>query len=226
MIFLKDEGEKAMKEALKIKKLGQYKKLGFVALTLLAMVEKTYAQNLAALPYKAMPAATAGEARPVAAWYKFCERFEHECDVDPSEEEFITLDAQNWTLLQNVNAQVNRQIKPITDEEHWGVVDRWSFPNDGSGDCEDYQLLKRQKLVAAGLSRRSLRMTVVIDEKGEGHAVLMARTTRGDLILDNKTDRVMHWHETGYVYVKREGHGDARWVSLGGAISPVMTANR
>ena len=29
-------------------------------------------------------------------------------------------------------------------------------------------------------------MTVVIDEQGEGHAVLMVRTDRGDFILDNK----------------------------------------
>jgi predicted transglutaminase-like cysteine proteinase len=209
-----------MIKALKIKKMG------FVALSLLAMTEKIYAQNLASLPYKTMPAASVGEARPVAAWYKFCERFEQECAVDALEEEFIALNAQSWILLQTINGQVNRQIKPLTDEEHWGVVDRWSFPEDGSGDCEDYQLLKRQKLVAAGLSRRSLRMTVVIDEKGEGHAVLMARTNKGDLILDNKTDRIMHWHETGYVYVKREGHNDMRWVSLGGAISPTMTANR
>ena len=94
----------------------------------------------------------------------------------------------------------------MTDKEHWGVVDSWDFPDDGYGDCEDYQLLKRKLLAEHGLSRRAMRMTVVIDEQGEGHAVLMVRTDRGDYILDNKPMRVLPWEQTGYVFVKREGH--------------------
>jgi predicted transglutaminase-like cysteine proteinase len=69
-------------------------------------------------------------------------------------------------------------------------------------------------------------MTVVIDEIGEGHAVLMVRTNRGDYILDNKTTAVLRWEDTGYVYVKREGQDSTTWVSLGGVASPVATANR
>ena len=71
-----------------------------------------------------------------------------------------------------------------------------------------------------------MRMTVVIDEKGEGHAVLMVRTDRGDFVLDNKTSAVLPWHQTGYVYIKREGQNGSAWVSLGGATSPTVTANR
>ena len=52
-------------------------------------------------------------------------------------------------------------------------------------------------------------MTVVIDEKGEGHAVLTLITSRGDLILDNKTNAVLPWTQTGYTFVKRESQ-DAR----------------
>ena len=61
-----------------------------------------------------------------------------------------------------------------------------------------------------------MRMTVVIDELNEGHAVLMIRTDRGDYILDNKTNAVLPWDETGYVYVKREGQDSMAWTSLGG----------
>ena len=61
------------------------------------------------------------------------------------------------------------------------------------GDCEDFQLLKRRMLVERGLSRRAMRMTVVIDELGEGHAVLTVRTDRGDYILDNKTSGGVAW---------------------------------
>ncbi len=56
-----------------------------------------------------------------------------------------------------------------------------------------------------GLPRRALRMTVVIDDIGEAHAVLMVRTDRGDLILDNKTNAVLSAPNTGYTYIKREG---------------------
>jgi predicted transglutaminase-like cysteine proteinase len=121
---------------------------------------------------------------------------------------------------------VNKRIKPITDQEHWGVVDRWDFPNDGEGDCEDYQLLKRKILARAGLPRRAMRMTVVIDEEGQGHAVLTVRTSRGDFVLDNKHDAVLTWDQTPYTYVKRESQAGTGWVSLGGVASPTATANR
>ncbi len=106
------------------------------------------------------------------------------------------------------------------------MEDRWDFAEDGYGDCEDYQLVKRKLLVEAGFPRRALRMTVVIDELGEGHAVLMVRTDRGDYILDNKTDAVLPWHKTGYTYIKREGNSGTASASFGRQASPVMTANR
>jgi predicted transglutaminase-like cysteine proteinase len=138
----------------------------------------------------------------------------------------VALTPRLWQIIVTVNARVNGMIKPLTDQDHWGVPDIWDFPHDGAGDCEDYQLLKRKLLVEAGLPRRAMRMTVVLDERGEGHAVLMIRTDRGDFILDNKIASVRPWHETGYVYIKREGQDGLTWTSLGGATSPVTTANR
>jgi predicted transglutaminase-like cysteine proteinase len=69
-------------------------------------------------------------------------------------------------------------------------------------------------------------MTVVIDEEGAGHAVMMVRTSRGDFILDNKRNAILPWHKTGYVYIKREGDEGMTWASLGGRTSPTMTANQ
>jgi predicted transglutaminase-like cysteine proteinase len=184
------------------------------------------AQTLAALPAPSIPAAAAGVTRPVQAWTQMCERQPAECAVDTGEQPTIALTRQTWQLLVTVNAKVNTAVKPLTDDDHWGVADLWSLPEDGYGDCEDYQLLKRQLLVEAGFPRRALLMTVVIDEKGEGHAVLMARTDRGDFILDNKVQSVLPWHQTGYIFVKREGQNGPGWTSLGGATSPVTTANR
>ncbi len=100
------------------------------------------------------------------------------------------------------------------DHERWREGDWWSLPQDGSGDCEDYQLLKRELLVKAGLPSRALRMTVAFDEQNEGHAVLMVRTSRGDFILDNRRDEVLPPTRTGYTYVKREGQDGSGWISL------------
>ena len=175
------------------------------------------AQSYAALPRTADPAEIVGEARPLAAWAEFCRRVPAECAVSPSEPATVQLNAKVWQTIVSVNRSVNGSLRAVTDEEHWGVADRWDIPGDGAGDCEDFQLLKRQMLVREGLPRRAMRMTVVIDEKGEGHAVLMIRTSRGDLILDNKTNAVQPWYETGYLFVKRESQDRIGWVSLGGA---------
>ena len=196
---------------------------------LLAGSSAAGAQSYASLPKSGTVGAldATGGSRPVLAWSKFCETNAAECDVNPAESATINLNGRTWRALNNVNRSVNSSIKPRTDQEHWGVVDRWDIPTDGYGDCEDYQLLKRKILVEQhGFPHRALRMTVVIDEQGEGHAVLMARTDEGDLILDNKRGAILPWHETGYVYVKREGQDGRSWVSLGDRSSPITTANR
>ncbi|MGX7707152.1 transglutaminase-like cysteine peptidase [Methylobacterium sp. Gmos1] len=197
-----------------------------VAAGLLASANGAGSQTLAALPSVTIPAATVGEARPVPAWTEFCARYASECAVDVSEPAQVTLTPRLWQTVTGINRQVNTSLRAVTDMEHWGTPDRWDLAEDGSGDCEDFQLLKRKLLAQAGLPRRAMRMTVVIDEKGEGHAVLMLRTDRGDLVLDNKTSAVLPWHKTGYTFIKREGDEGARWVSLGRAVSPVVTANR
>jgi predicted transglutaminase-like cysteine proteinase len=167
-----------------------------------------------------------GKAGPTPAWIKFCEQQPQECAVDLSEPDMIALDQQIWDTIIQINEKVNGTILSVADQDHWGVVDRWDYPDDGLGDCEDIQLLKRKLMVEAGLPRRALRMTVAIDEEGAGHAVLMVRTDFGDFILDNKKDAVLPWQETGYGYIKREGNDSLEWVWLGDQTAPVVTANR
>jgi predicted transglutaminase-like cysteine proteinase len=150
----------------------------------------------------------------LVGWLSFCEREPGECAVDTTEPEAILLTDAIKNVIDAVNKRVNRSIKPMSDQDHWGVVDHWDLPTDGYGDCEDYQLLKRKLLVEAGLPRRALRMTVVIDETNAGHAVLMVRTDQGDFILDNRTTDIRDWSEIGYDFVKRESGNSVGWVSL------------
>ncbi len=178
------------------------------------------------LPVRSDAILSAGQAGPTPAWVAFCKQMPDECTLDRSEPAIISLDPQVWKLIVEVNERVNSRILPVTDQDHWGVADRWDYPDDGLGDCEDIQILKRRLLIEAGLPRRALRMTVVVDELGAGHAVLMALTDRGDYILDNKRGAVLPWQETGYRYVKREGSESAAWVWLGNQAAPIVTATK
>jgi predicted transglutaminase-like cysteine proteinase len=208
------------------------KSVAVAALTVLATAFSSTLPNaqtvasLPALPAPATLAAPVGAARPIAAWVTFCERYAAECAINANEPTRIALTPATWSLITTVNGRVNTRIKPVTDLDHWGSADRWDLAEDGSGDCEDFQLLKRKLLAEAGLPRRAMRMTVVIDEKGEGHAVLTLITDRGDFILDNKTNTVHGWRQTGYTFIKRESQDVQAWVSLGRVTSPVTTANR
>jgi predicted transglutaminase-like cysteine proteinase len=186
------------------------------------------AQTLALLPPPSGSVPTGNHPiAPVPGWFRFCQQRPDECVVNPAEPATITLTSQAWETLTRVNRQVNAAIRPMTDREHWGVEDIWGLADDGYGDCEDYQLVKRKRLVATGFPRRALRMTAVIDGDGEPHAVLMVRTDRGDFILDNKRNSILPWRRTGYVYLQREGGTGAAWVALSGAFaSPVATAGR
>jgi predicted transglutaminase-like cysteine proteinase len=201
----------------------------FAAFVVSCCMLGTAAEAQMSLPLPA-PSALLGQggtAKPTMGWVHFCEEYPSECVVNAAEPAVITLNAKVWQTLVRVNRQVNAAIKPLSDADHWGVEDRWDFAEDGYGDCEDYQLLKRRFLVAAGLPRRALRMTVVVDEDGLGHAVMMVRTDRGEFILDNKRNAVLPWNQTGYTYVKREGDAGSVWASLGGAVSsPIATAGR
>jgi predicted transglutaminase-like cysteine proteinase len=180
----------------------------------------------AALPQPSDAIVSGGSAGPTLAWAEFCKSQPQECVVDLSETAVLSLNQELWFTILRVNERVNRTILAVTDQEHWGVVDRWDYPDDGLGDCEDIQLLKRKLLIEAGLPRRAFRMTVVLDEQGMGHAVLMVRTSHGDFVLDNKRDAVLAWQETGYHYVKREGENGSTWVWLGSQITPTVTANK
>ena len=149
-------------------------------------------------------------------WIDFCIEYKPECKTRPSMPRDVVLTSKAWSDMVKVNLWVNQTIKPETDMDHWGVVERWSYPSDGYGDCEDYVLLKRRMLMRAGWPREALLITVVRDKNDEGHAVLTVKTNRGEFVLDNQTNRVLSWNRTGYQFIKRQSQSDPnKWVSLG-----------
>jgi predicted transglutaminase-like cysteine proteinase len=175
----------------------------------------------------AIPAAKAASEHPIfmsvsggirapIGWIEFCSEYAPECEIKPLEPRDVVLTAKAWKEMARINRWVNDTIKPITDLEHWGVVERWNYPDDGYGDCEDYVLLKRRMLMQAGWPRQALLVTVVRDKRGDGHAVLTVKTDRGEYVLDNQNEEILLWTETGYRFVKRQSQRDPNvWVSLG-----------
>ena len=163
--------------------------------------------------------------RPPIGWIEFCATHSAECVTTPTTPRDVVLTAKAFNDLVRVNKWVNDAIKPMTDLEHWGVIEKWSYPDDGYGDCEDYVLLKRRLLISAGWPREALLITVVRDKKDEGHAVLTVKTDRGEFILDNQADDVLPWSNTGYRFVKRQSQHDPNvWVAIGDPRPALLTA--
>lgn len=199
-----------------LRRARQAASLALVGTILMLGGANTRAHAHLTLPDGAPAPEASGPVGAIAGWTEFCRRLPEECTLDVAQPAAIPLTVAVWRTLRSVNRRVNARIRPITDQAHWGVVDRWDFPDDGFGDCEDYQLLKRRMLAERGLSRRALLMTVVIDETNAGHAVLTVRTDHGDFILDNKTDAIRPSRRTGYSFIKRAGQDGQAWVSLEG----------
>lgn len=126
----------------------------------------------------------------------------------------IALDQGLWDELLAINARYNAEILPVSDDDLYQVAEFWTYPN-GAGDCEDYVLAKRRELMDAGWPASILLIAVVRQANGAGHAVLMVRTDRGDLVLDNQNGKILTWSETPYSYIKRQSQADTgQWVDL------------
>jgi predicted transglutaminase-like cysteine proteinase len=145
----------------------------------------------------------------------FCKSHRGDCAVNRNVAEVMPLDEQRWAQLVDTNNLINTAVTPVTDIEYYHQDEVWAYPTNGYGDCEDYALAKRKALIADGWNPSTLLMTVVRERDGAGHAVLMVRTDRGDLVLDNQDGRVLVWNQTPYQYLKRQSQADAgRWVDL------------
>ncbi|WP_127524184.1 transglutaminase-like cysteine peptidase [Mesorhizobium sp. Z1-4] len=147
--------------------------------------------------------------------YEFCQQVPVECRQVTQARQPVELTRKLWAKIVDVNNLVNTMVAPRTDREIWGVEERWSYPTKGIGDCEDYVLEKRRLLMKAGIPAGNLMITVVRQPNGDGHAVLTARTSLGDFVLDNLEPRVLAWTDTEYRYLKRQSDQNSGvWVSI------------
>lgn len=155
-----------------------------------------------------------GAALPPLGFVRFCGRTPTACESDRNRTSRLHMTGDRWRMAYRVNSFVNARIDPVSDEELYGEAEYWAYPAD-AGDCEDYALLKQLYLERLGFSRSALLLTVVLDEKHEGHALLTLATDEGDFILDNRNNEIRNWANTDYTFLKRQSqHNPRQWVSL------------
>jgi predicted transglutaminase-like cysteine proteinase len=169
---------------------------------------------LAGAAHGGSPMITGGLTSQPIGHYEFCKANPGECSVRPRDAGPERFTESLWGEIGVINAEVNHSIRPMNDFDIYGKDEVWAFP-DGVGDCEDYVLVKRRMLNERGIALSNLLITVVRKPDGEGHAVLTVRTDTGDFILDNLTDTVRPWTETGYRFLKRQAADHTgRWVTI------------
>ena len=131
---------------------------------------------------------------PHFAHILFCARNPSECQ-DNHGQSVVTLTPERLKELAALNRKINRTIRGRNDDGSNLNGDLWQV-NVKSGDCEDFALTKRSKLVSMGWSSRALRIATAVTRSGEGHAVLIVRTDRGDLVLDNRVNTIKYFDRT------------------------------
>ena len=120
---------------------------------------------------------------------------------------------QELALVKKINTQVNSSVKPASDRGQFRSGDYWSLPTASGGDCEDFALLKKRELVRLGVDHRKLLLATVLDRKRVPHAVLVYRSDRGDLLLDNLTNDIRDWRSSRYIFLRMQNPQNPRsWV--------------
>lgn len=102
-----------------------------------------------------------------------------------------------------VDGAVDSLIEYKYDQDNYGVPNYWATPLEtlsrGSGDCEDFAILKFFTLKALGVPEKNLRLTLVGDQGSEklDHAILVVNAAEGRenaLILNNDSEAsVLPW---------------------------------
>jgi predicted transglutaminase-like cysteine proteinase len=149
---------------------------------------------------------TGERAVPPAGFLGFCAKHLSDCLAHSREAAIVELNDERRSQLERVQTRVNAAIRPREDAQHV-----WDYPTVGTGDCNRYALAKRRDLLALGFPQSALLLATALTERGEGHLVLVVRTDRGDLVLDNRVAHTLDWSELPY-----------RWISMQSPQSPVQ----
>lgn len=159
----------------------------------------------APLPIRAATDAPAGAA-------SLCGRYDWACAGSKTQR---AMPQNAMDVIRAINLRANRVIHPLSDAVQYAREENWSLPTRKGGDCEDYVLYKKHELIKAGIPAERLLIATVLDRRNRAHAVLVVRTGKTDLVLDNMTNRILNWQRTGYTFLRMQDPANPnRWVAL------------
>jgi predicted transglutaminase-like cysteine proteinase len=146
---------------------------------------------------------------------KFCMNYGAECQQDATaDQQSLPSGERARDMLREVNRAVNDAITPMKKPTS-PMLAHWTVSPD-AGDCNDYAVTKRHRLIAMGWPKSALRLAVVLTEGGQGHLVLVARMSDGDVVLDNLSSSVRPWSTAGYQWISMQSGSNPRfWVAIG-----------
>lgn len=129
----------------------------------------------------------------------------------------VTRDLGEATTLERVNLWVNRQIAYADDDRNYQQRDFWATADEtverGSGDCEDFAILKMHMLRAAGIDGDRIKLVLLRDLAiNADHAFLLVRSSAGWVVLDNMTDRIYDGRQANAVRPILSFSGNQRWI--------------
>tara|TARA_R110000868_G_C10905500_1_gene764594 strand:- start:929 stop:1648 length:720 start_codon:yes stop_codon:yes gene_type:complete len=146
---------------------------------------------------------TAQQVVPPLGYIGFCMDHISDCSGGTDDPALFTLDETRRGEMEAVNAAVNA-LPEIADIALYGREEFWTFADARGGDCEDLALEKRRRLMALGWPADAVLMATARDRDGDGHAVLIAATDKGDFVLDNQTGDIRLWSQTPYRWRARQ----------------------
>ncbi|MFA6968815.1 transglutaminase-like cysteine peptidase [Bosea sp. (in: a-proteobacteria)] len=132
---------------------------------------------------------------------RFCLRHAADCELGVPDA-VIEMTPELEAAIEQINRGVNQRIRSVKATTDWRI-------DPESGNCNDYVVTKRHELLALGLPASALLIAVARTPAGEGHLLLLVRSDRGDLVLDNLSPEIRRRAETRYAWIKRQSARDA-----------------
>ncbi len=103
--------------------------------------------------------------------------------------------------LERVNREANRNITPRVEPP---PPDKPPWNDEATaGDCEEYVLAKRSRLLNLGYPPSALLIAEATIPSGKGHLVLVVVSDQGDFVLDNLQPEVIRWDKLPYNWLMR-----------------------
>jgi predicted transglutaminase-like cysteine proteinase len=145
---------------------------------------------------------------------KFCMNYGTECEQDAVADQQVPPSGERASaMLREVNHSVNDAITPMQKPTN-PLLRHWTL-SPAAGDCNDYAVTKRHRLIEMGWPKSALRLAVVLTAGGQGHLVLVVRMSDGDVVLDNLSSSVRPWNAAGYQWISMQSGSNPRfWVAV------------